>query len=576
MIRGLGRAAAAGVLAALASATWLVLFYGRAPAVRMDFDLTPPPSVASGVYPSERDPASGLTFAWMTDTLRLELPGLDRRVDWILDVRVRGGRPDPAANPDLRFSVDGAPVLARRSANEFEVIRIPIHRRPAEQGVTISIGASSTFVPGPTDSRELGVMLDSISITPVGIVVPPWRAFTGMMLASAALAASIAFLGVTAGSAVAAAVLVGAALAALVARGLGPYSTFPSVAARTALAVGFVTAALSAGLVAIRRQPFRNTAKFTIAFTASALLLELLVLLHPDMPYSTGTFQQSARLTLLRMIVCSTYAAAGLLLYGMVVRAVGDRLTGALAVALYHLIPIGFGAMAAGYLRETFALSMAVAALALIAAGTLRFEHRASVALLALTLAGAFHFDVSAFVAIVSVATCLIALLFWWQGGPVLRSPAAAILTALVIAVLLTAAFSVARLNEAFPTVRPAADAGFESATRGETVVRIIPSLALACWGAVVLWRRGVRDRLTLSIAGWSAACLAFLILDILAVVDVRYNLASIPAMALLAGIGASAGWTAGGLRRAVAIGLLGWALVIGVRAWWIFDAAMS
>ena len=33
----------------------------------------------------------------------------------------------------------------------------------------------------------------------------------------------------------------------------------------------------------------------------------------------------------------------GLLLYGMAVRVRGDRLAGALAVGLYHLIPLGFG-----------------------------------------------------------------------------------------------------------------------------------------------------------------------------------------------------------------------------------------
>ncbi len=39
-----------------------------------------------------------------------------------------------------------------------------------------------------------------------------------------------------------------------------------------------------------------------------------------------------------------------------------------------------------------------------------------------------------------------------------------------------------------------------------------------------------VRDRLTLSLAGWSAACVLFLILNVLAVVHVQYNLARIPA----------------------------------------------
>ena len=50
-----------------------------------------------------------------------------------------------------------------------------------------------------------------------------------------------------------------------------------------------------------------------------------------------------ADMTLLRTIVCAADALAGLLLYTMAVRMRGDRLAGALAVALYHLIPLGFG-----------------------------------------------------------------------------------------------------------------------------------------------------------------------------------------------------------------------------------------
>src|SRR4029453_3406211 len=38
-------------------------------------------------------------------------------------------------------------------------------------------------------------------------------------------------------------------------------------------------------------QPFRDTAKFAVAFTASALLLRLLALLHPDMPVGDAMFQ---------------------------------------------------------------------------------------------------------------------------------------------------------------------------------------------------------------------------------------------------------------------------------------------
>jgi hypothetical protein len=49
-----------------------------------------------------------------------------------------------------------------------------------------------------------------------------------------------------------------------------------------------------------------------------------------------------------------------------------------------------------------------------------------------------------------------------------------------------------------------------------------------------------------------------------------RYYLASIPVFAVVAGFGASAGWSAGGSQRAVAAALLAWGLVEGVRGWWL------
>ena len=141
-------------------------------------------------------------------------------------------------------------------------------------------------------------------------------------------------------------------------------------------------------------------------FTAAAFLLELLVLLHPDMPIGDALFHAHrfqdvlagryyftsvapgnyqfpyapgllvfaipfaglvrrgvADMTLLRTIVCSADALAGLLLYAMAVRVRGDWLAGALAVALYHLIPLGFGVVVVGNLTNAFAQSISVAAL---------------------------------------------------------------------------------------------------------------------------------------------------------------------------------------------------------------------
>ncbi len=56
MMRDLGRALAAAVLAAFGGAIALALFYGRSPALHVDFDVTPPRGIIDGVYASELDP----------------------------------------------------------------------------------------------------------------------------------------------------------------------------------------------------------------------------------------------------------------------------------------------------------------------------------------------------------------------------------------------------------------------------------------------------------------------------------------------------------------------------------------
>ena len=627
MIRSVARAAATGLLGALAGAAWLALAYGTSPALRVDFDVTPPRTIVRGVFPAERDPDSGRTFAWTGETLTLDLADLDRQVDWSLDVRVRGSRAGSQPNPSLDFYVDGVLVATRPTSVDYETMVVPVAQRPAQGGVSIEMRSSSTFVPGPGDPRALGVMLDWLSISPVDTALPPRAAFTGVAVASAVAGIAIALLGVTAGSAIGATILLSAALAALVAQGFGPYTDYPSVVWRTTAWIGVLTAGLSAVARRLRGQPFRNTARFAIAFTAAACLAELLLLLHPDMPigdalfhahrfqdvmggrlyftsiapgnyhfpYAPGLYvvampfaalvkRGDADMTLLRSIVCAADALAGLLLYNMAVRVRGDRLAGALAVALYHLIPLGFGVAVVGNLTNAFAQSLSVAALAIMASPALRLEHRAALATLTLALGAAFLSHTSAF-AIVAVAAVLIAALFWWRGGPALRSPAAAVLVATLASVVLAVAIYYAHFMETYrseiarigaETAAAAPDAGGRGI--GERLASVprylnlyfgVPTLALAVWGAARLWQRSARDRVTLSAAGWAISCFLFLILGILTPVDMRYYLAVIPIVALLAAVGASVAWTAGFAQRVAAAALLVWAVVGGVRFWW-------
>ena len=82
MTRGVGRAGSTGLLGALAAIVWLALFYGLNPDLVVDFD-TAPASLLTGVYPNERDPVSGRTFAWTGEAGHAPAPRArpPRRVD---------------------------------------------------------------------------------------------------------------------------------------------------------------------------------------------------------------------------------------------------------------------------------------------------------------------------------------------------------------------------------------------------------------------------------------------------------------------------------------------------------------
>jgi hypothetical protein len=623
----IGRAAAAGVLGALAGAAWLAFFYAWNAELRVGFDVDPP-RLVSGVYGAERDEATGLTFAWTGEEVALRLPGLDRRVEWTLTVRARGARPGAAPNPVHSVFVDGVHVHTHAATTEFGDVRVQIPPRPERRGVTVSIRSSDTFIPGPDDPRPLGVMLDAVALKPSGVVLPPEPAFAAAATSGGALAASVALLGVTPGSAIGAAVLLAAGQGAVLSRGFAPYTAYPDIVARLGVVIAVALAAIMA---VIRRRMaggvVRNTARFAAAFSAGALFLKLLVLLHPDMPIGDALFQahrfqevlrgnlhftsiapgnylfpyapglyvaaapfagfvrrEMGDVALLRIVVTTADTIAGALLYVVVARRRGDRLAAAMTVAFYHLIPLGFRVIAGGNLTNAFAQSLSVAALAVLGAAWLRWERRWSAALLTVLLAAAFMSHTSTF-AILFTSVIAAALLFVWRGGPALRSPARAIAAATAAAVLLAVVLYYAHFMETYRSelsriggevASAAPDAGGRTiGARLEAVLPYlrayfgIPTLLLAGWGALQLRRQGARDRLTLSIAGWGAACALFLAIGILTPVDMRYYLAAIPAVAILAAVGAAASWKAHGRERQAAAALLLWALWIAFRTWW-------
>ena len=630
MTKAIGRAAAAALLAALFGAVWAALFYAWRPAFVLDFDRDFPRNL-TGIHPPERDEASNLTFAWTREAVTLRLPGLDRRAEWTLALRVRGARARAEANPDLTVLADGIIVFRRQTTPEFQDLRITVPARPERRGLVIGLHSSETFVP-PGDPRPLGVMLDSLSLTPERVVLIPRPALTAASVSSAAMGGAIALLGVTAGSAIGGAVLLSAGIAAVSARGFGPFTDYPQTVTSLGAWIAIALALLSLAAQRWRERPLRNTARFAAAFSASALLLKLLVLLHPDMPVGDAMFHAhrfqgvlggnlyftsiapggylfpyppglyvfaslfsgavprgASDMALLRIVAASVDAVAGLLLYTLVVKAWGHRIAAAIAVALYHLVPVQLAVLTTGNLTNAFAQSVAVGALVLMGLDKVRLERWGWTLVLTSTLAVAYLSHTGT-LAILFVATVATGALFLACGGKRLRSPAAAIAIATLAAAIIAVAVYYAHFVDTYRT--ELARIGRETATAasdagGRTIgdrLRLVPysigiyigapMLLFAFLGAAELIRRYASDRLSLTLGGWSIACLLFLVIGIVTPVDMRYYLASVPAIAIAAGYGAAWAWSEGwprhqALWRACAAVFLLGAITTGFHNWW-------
>jgi hypothetical protein len=624
MRRSIGRTVAVALLGAILGAAWLLLAYSARPGLRMDFKVTPPPPV-SGIYPAERDPDSALTFAWTGELLTIRLPGLDRQGPWHLVMRARGMRPDPTANPDLSIYADGVHLLTTPSASDFADVRVTIPPRGDRRGLTLAIRSSALMVPGPHDRRALGVMLDRLTLSSDDFVLAPPRAIGGVALAAAIAGAGMALLGATAVSSQSAVAVLAAAIALLAVRGFGVYTEYPDLLVRLSAGVWLGVLVIAAAARAFRRQPFTGAATFVLGASGCAIVLKLGMLLHPDMaigdalfhahrfhyvlagkwyftslapgnysfPYAPGLYlaalpfadlvQRGAQdMALLRTIVVAADALAGGLLYVVLARTGSGPLAGALAVVLYHVVPLEYLVATVGNLTNAFSQSLMVIALAFMAAPLIG-AGAAFTAALAAMLAGAFLSHTSTF-AIGAVGTLLIAVLFVRSASPDLRRPGANIAVALTFAVVSATLLYYGHFVDTYrsewarisaETVSAAPDAGGRGvAARFAAVPYYMnnyiapPVLVLAIWG-VAAGARTASPRLIRAIVGWLLACVLFLVIGILTPVDMRHYLAAIPALAAAGGLAAASAWQAGGLRRAGAVLLVGWAVWIGVRTWW-------
>ncbi len=639
MLRAATRAAAVALFGAMAGALCLTIAFGRQPGLDLDMDRDLPP-VVSGLYPPER--VDDLTFAWTAGRTQVALDGADRRVAWVCRARLRGGRAAPLPQPTVDVAIDGIRAASVTASNDYQEVEVTAPPRERD-GLVLTLIAAPTVVPGPQDRRELGVQIDRLGCSPGGdeIALPPRRTMLHASVAAAAFGAMLALLDITAVAAVGATILIAAAQALLLGTGAAPFGGYSAHALRLAAAISVGMFLCSFLIERVTARRLRNTARFVVAFAAAVLYLKLLGLLHPSkmlidavfqahrlewvlggryyftqpmpggvqFPYAIGLYVVAAPwslltkdyVTLLRVVVCVTEAAAGALLYPAIVRVRGDRLEGAVAAALFGLVPMAF--LFTGNANLTNVFGQSVACMAVVAAVLLALQSgrpRGVVALTAVT-AVAFLSHVSTF-AILTVTLVVLAALYHWRGGPALRSPARRVLAATAVAALLSVALYYGHFTEVYqralrvratatstqvPATAPAPAAPQNIPTlAGRTVeamrltVQAVgwPLLLLAALGVRPFWRGGSRDRLACAVGAWSVACLVFLSVGLMRV-DPQYQrysfefvgrvaFATYPAAAVLGGYGAVWAWRAGRVARIASAGLLLSAIIVGARSW--------
>jgi hypothetical protein len=654
------RSIATAMLGALLGAALLVIAYAWGPDLTVAMDIDPPP-IVHGLYPVERSP-DGLTFAWSHDQIRVMLPGLDRQHAWEFKLRFGTPRPvppapgAPAALPNVTFAVDGVNLKTVRGTHAFQDVAITLPIVTGEKrGAAITVQVSDTFVPGPGDTRQLGMMVDELRIVrpAQGVPIIPRQAIAAAAVGGAIFGGLFGLIGLTAGSATLAVTALGIGQAVVVARGAAPYTRYirdiPEIAAYVAIGTVIVVWIIER----VRNQRLRNTARFVAAFSSAALFLKLLVLLHPHMPIGDALFQAHrfewvrdgkwlftsiapggyqfpyaiglyvaalpfdeyvrgtfGFMALLRILVAVMDTAAGVLLYPLIVGSLSDavdpaerpqgiagpgrapdiRLAGAVAVGLFHLVPLNFQVQTVGNLTNAFGQSLFAISLALIvllprisitAAAPLRYAAWAGLIVVA-SFAMMSHTSTFA----IAIPVMLLAGLLLWMFGATsderTRGRAVLIVTAIaaVVAVLLyyrhfgeVYASMFTRITGEIGKPAELSDPGGRSIAQRALIVPYYlneyygwPALVLAGVGASMLARR--RDTLTLVVYAWVAGTFAFLLLGVFTPLDFRHYLAAFPAIALLAGCGAARWWTKGPFLQAAAIVLIGSSVLIGVRHW--------
>ena len=487
------RAIVAAIVGAVVGAAAFAGAYVSRPGFVATLDGTPAPAVARGLHPSEFEAGGALSYAWTEGRVTLVFEGLERSRPWTLILRARAGRGPGLPLPAATIGVDGTALATAPIGPQWQDVRAVLPTDTRKRPTRITIDVAPTFVPGPADSRTLGMILDEIRLVPDGLPSPPGRAVTAAAAAGAIVAAVIVLVGVPVPWAIG--LLVGFAIAQGLAlsTGAAPYARlYLDAIPRVAGGAGALALIVAGVAAAVQRRPFSVAAAAAVAIAGIALVLGLEGLLHPGKPYVDAMFHAHklddvlaghyfftqpmpsgvefpyaiglyvtaapwARLTrdhvlLLRVVVATAHVLAALSLYPLVRSRWGRPDAAVLAVAAYLLAPLPF--IVIGNANQTYAFGQSVATMALASAMTWPFGWQRPVALGALlALVGLLTLGLLSHVGLIPLLGGLVgasAVLVAWRGRGGDRLAGWLVLGATLIATILAVGLYYRHFGDAF------------------------------------------------------------------------------------------------------------------------------
>ncbi len=487
------RAIVAAIVGALAGAAGFSLPYVSRPGFVATLDSTPAPAIARGLHPTEFEAGGGVSFAWTEGRVTLVFEGLDRSRPWTLILRARAGRGPGLPLPTAAIGVDGAALATAPIGPQWQDVRVVLPTEARTRPTRITVDVAPTFVPGPADSRTLGMILDEIRLVPDGLPSPPGRAVTAAATAGAIVAAVIVLVGVPSPWAIG--LLLGFAVAQGLAlsTGAAPYARLYLAAVPRMAGGAGVLALIVAGVAALaQRKPLSATAAAAVAIAGIALVLGLEGLLHPgkpyvdamfhahklddvlagryfftqpmpsgvEFPYAIGLYVTAApwasltrdHVLLLRVVVATAHVLAALSLYPLVQSRWQRPGAAVVAVAAYLLAPLPF--LVIGNANQTYAFGQSVATIALASAMTWPFGWQRPVALVAiLGLVALLALGLLSHVGLIPLLGGLVgasAVLIAWRGAGGDRLAGWLILGATLVATILAFGLYYRHFGDAF------------------------------------------------------------------------------------------------------------------------------